>query len=83
MTATRAMLPALVRTCPACGYCARNLMEADETVQPILEGEAYRTRLNDESLPPLANRFLCAAMIADNRISTHRNNRATCSRSTT
>ena len=63
----RTALPTLVRRCPQCGYCATNLMEAGAQVKPVIESEAYRAQLNDEYTPELANRFLCAALIADDR----------------
>ena len=63
----RTALANLVLVCPSCGYAARNLMESDANVKPVLESPEYRAQMNDESLPPLANRFLCAALIADAR----------------
>lgn len=54
-----------VQECPSCGYCAMNLAETQAEMAATTKSEAYRAQLKNPDLPPLANRFLCQMLLAD------------------
>ncbi len=54
-----------VHECPHCGYCSGNLAEAQPDAAAATRSEAYRAQLKNPNFPPLANRFLCQMLLAD------------------
>lgn len=54
-----------VQQCPACGYCAADIEHGDEDLREIIESDEYRVQLADPSFPPLANAFLCQAIVLE------------------
>jgi len=61
----RSSLFLLVQKCPACGFCAADIEDGDEDLQEIVGGTDYRQQLADPSSPPLANWFLCQAIVLE------------------
>lgn len=52
-----------VRRCPQCGYCAEDIIIADDIAKNAVKTAAYKQQLNNKKYPELANSFLCKAMI--------------------
>jgi hypothetical protein len=61
----RSTMPSWLQQCPACGYVAPRLDQADERAGAIVFAGPYRAQLADSSIPPLARRFLCRAMLLE------------------
>jgi hypothetical protein len=55
-----------VESCSECGYRSHDVSELIEGAEDIVRSEAYRQQLEDSTFPPLANSFLCHAMIQEN-----------------
>jgi len=54
-----------LQQCPACGYAAPRIDEADPQAAAIVTAGPYRALLAETSFPPLARRFLCRAMLLE------------------
>lgn len=54
-----------VQTCPSCGYCAECLDDGLSGARERVHSEAYRAQLNQANTPPLANAFLCQALLLE------------------
>ena len=52
-----------VQRCPSCGYRASNLEEASAEAGSVVESDGYRRQAQDPRFTPLANDFLCLAML--------------------
>ncbi len=66
----RSTMNTWVQRCPECGFCNGRIDTASPGAAELVESAQYRAQLSDSRLPELANRFLCAAMVAastDNR----------------
>lgn len=59
----RSTLFAWVQRCPDCGYCAPDVSAPCAAAKAVVAGAAYREQLNDSAFPPLANTFLCKALL--------------------
>ena len=54
---------AWVQTCPGCLRRARDLEAPEPTAKSVVASEGYRRQLEDPQHSPLANEFLCRAML--------------------
>ena len=54
-----------LQQCPACGYAAPRIDEAEPQATEIVAAGPYRALLAEASFPPLARRFLCRAMLLE------------------
>lgn len=54
-----------LQQCPACGYVAPRIDEAEPQAAAIVQAGPYRALLAETSFPPLARRFLCRAMLLE------------------
>ncbi len=54
-----------VQECPHCGYCAGDLAQPSPAAAAVVKSAAYQAQLKNPQYPPLANRFLCAMLVAD------------------
>jgi hypothetical protein len=61
----RSTMSAWVQSCSKCGYSSNNIAKANETVKSVISTEEYKALLNDKTLPPLAKKFLCNAIIQE------------------
>ncbi len=61
----RSTLAQWVQQCTGCGYAADDIARASEDVAAVVQSAAYAAYLQDESIPPLARRFLCYALILE------------------
>ena len=52
-----------VQNCGKCGYCAADLSDESENSQRVVETAEYKSMLNDENYPILANYFRCKSLI--------------------
>lgn len=59
----RSEISAEVQQCPDCGYCAEKISAGSKKAPAIVKSQAYRKQLKNNEYAPLANRFLCKAMI--------------------
>lgn len=56
-----------IQRCPSCGYCAPEISEGDRGDLTVLQGERYRSQLNDHAFPETANAFLCHTLVMEAR----------------
>lgn len=61
----RSTMDLWVQTCPQCGYCASDLSRGHESSRAMVRSPAYQEQLYAPGSLPLADRFLCAAMLCD------------------
>ncbi|MBN1147558.1 MAG: hypothetical protein JXA78_09890 [Anaerolineales bacterium] len=61
----RSTIPYWIQCCPSCGYCAPQVSVGPEEAREIVRSNAYLKQLGDPSYPPLADHFLCWAMIQE------------------
>jgi len=61
----RSTIDMWVERCPSCGYCAKDLSEAEEGASEVVQTARYRSQLDDEEYPQLANSFLCLSLIQE------------------
>jgi hypothetical protein len=54
-----------LQQCPACGFVAPRIDEADVQAAAIVQAGPYRALLAETTYPPLARRFLCRAMLLE------------------
>lgn len=59
----RRTLPHWVQRCPSCGYCHDKIATLAPAAPRVVKRKRYRAQLEDPTLPELANRFLCRAMV--------------------
>ncbi|MGD0575238.1 MAG: hypothetical protein ABSB61_07715 [Anaerolineales bacterium] len=55
----------IMQRCPSCGYCAPRLSEGPRRIKEIVQSEAYRQQISQETYPELAKSFLCWAIIQE------------------
>ena len=55
-----------VEACESCGYRSHDISELIDDAPDIVRSEPYQRQLEDSSCPPLANSFLCYALIQEN-----------------
>ncbi|MBN1209666.1 MAG: hypothetical protein JXB05_32760 [Myxococcaceae bacterium] len=56
---------AWVRACAECGYCAPDLSVGHRSARAKVRSPEYQRQLHAAGTPPLAARFLCAALLSD------------------
>ncbi len=61
----RSTMLAWVQQCPTCGHCARDASQFDSKLRGILESQDYQQHLKNETLPPLAARFICSGLLLE------------------
>ena len=52
-----------VQLCPHCGHCARDISEALDGAAEVVRSDEYRGELERAGRPPLANAFMCLALL--------------------
>ena len=52
-----------VQQCRGCGYCAVDVSKSSPGAETLVKSSEYRRQLRDDTLPYLANRFLCMSMV--------------------
>ena len=62
----RSTMPMWIQYCPHCGYCASSLNFLIDGAGDVIDSEEYKTQLENENYPEIANHFLCSAMIYEN-----------------
>lgn len=56
-----------LQECPHCGYCSRSIEEENALARETISSLRYTEQLQNNSFHPLANRFLCAALLEEAR----------------
>jgi len=54
-----------VQYCSRCGYCAEDVSVPIANAESTVRTPEYQAQLKNETRPPLANRFLCAALVQE------------------
>lgn len=54
-----------IQRCPHCGYCSPDISTLKENATQIVNSDVYRAQLDHSDFPPLANAFLCYALIEE------------------
>ena len=62
----RSTMHTWVQQCPQCGFCNGSIDDAPSGSNELVTSAQYKAQLEDDRLPELARRFLCAAMVVDN-----------------
>jgi hypothetical protein len=62
----RSTMHTWVQQCPQCGFCNGSIEDAPSGSEQLIASPRYRTQLEDERMPELARRFMCAAMVVEN-----------------
>jgi hypothetical protein len=61
----RSTMMAWIQHCPNCGYCAADASVFDESLRKVLTSPSYQAYLADNTQPPLAAKFICAALLLE------------------
>ena len=59
----RSTMRTWVQRCPKCGYCASDVSAPRPEAAAVVSTREYKRQLADPEFPPLANSFLCKALI--------------------
>jgi len=59
----RSTMRTWVQQCPNCGYCASEVAAPRPEARAVVGTLEYKRQLDDPAFPPLANSFLCKALI--------------------
>jgi hypothetical protein len=61
----RSTIGGWIQACPNCGYCADDISRTFEGIAEIVGSSAYRSYLEDTSMPVLARSFLCYSCLLE------------------
>ncbi|WP_237216360.1 hypothetical protein [Falsiroseomonas oryziterrae] len=61
----RSTMPRWLQQCPGCGYCAPDITRAHPAAAEAVRAAPFRALLADNTIPPLARRFLAWALVLE------------------
>jgi hypothetical protein len=59
----RATITQWVQRCPTCGYCSSSIDNGPKIARQVVRSPEYAAQLDHPDFPPLADQFLCWALI--------------------